>query len=254
MRVIVKQQDNHRDNHSQIRPRILVRKVWRVQLFTLNTIVQRSTNYWVVASVMIIDYCPESNLISMITVYSSHCLAVPSTGSVDNYVLTDISVRFFGNRMSSLDTSYGGGTEVCMLGMSSGMCNRARVTYIPSKRDRQFAEKNNMYVKPKKSVPFCLTTAMPLPHGCWIRRMVVFVFGVAAKQCGAVKRSANHISEDMQSGQPTVECFMQWRMEEAIYLMTRAECCVSVLFDKLANAWSMLVLFCLLQFMLQVQK
>ena len=73
-----------------------------------------------------------------------------------------------------------------------------------------FVKKNNyLYVKPKKSVPFCLTTVVPLPHGCWIRGMVVFVFEVASRQCGAVKRSANHISEDKQSGQPKVECFMQ---------------------------------------------
>ena len=39
----------------------------------------------------------------------------------------------------------------------------------------------------------------------------------------------------MQSGQPKVECFMQCRMEEAIYLMTRAEYCGSVPFDKLAD-------------------
>ena len=110
--------------------------MWRVQLFTpgtVNTIcirseqVQRSANHWVVASV--IDYCPESCLISRITVYSSHSFAVPSTGSVDNYnVLTDISMRFFGNWTSSLDTSYRGGTELCMLGMRPGM----------SKGDRQF--------------------------------------------------------------------------------------------------------------------
>ena len=53
-----------------------------------------------------------------------------------------------------------------------------------------FVEKKNMYVKPKKSEPFCLTTAVPLHHGCWIRGMVVFVSDVVAKQCGAVKRSA----------------------------------------------------------------
>ena len=120
--------------------------MWRVQLFTpgtVNTIcirleqVQRSANHWVVASV--IDYCSESCLISRITVYSSHTFAVPSTGSVDNYnVLTDISMRFFGNWTSSLDTSYRGGTELCMLGMRSGMGNRMRMTYIPSKGDRQF--------------------------------------------------------------------------------------------------------------------
>ena len=70
-----------------------------------------------------------------------------------------------------------------------------------------------LYIKLKKSVLFCLTTAVPLPHGCWIRGMVVFVSEVATKQDGAVKRPANHISEDMQSGQSKVECFMQCRME-----------------------------------------
>ena len=87
-----------------------------------------------------------------------------------------------------------------------------------------FVEKNNVLrVKPKKSVPFCLTIAVPLAtlisYGCWIR----------------INRSANHISVDMQSGQPKVEYFMQFRMEEAIYLMTRADYCVSVPFDKLAD-------------------
>ena len=89
--------------------------MWRVQLFTpgtINTIcicpeqVQRLANHWVVSSVT--DYCPESYLISRITVYFSHSFAVPSTGSVDNYnVLTDISMRFFGNWMSSLDVVTG---------------------------------------------------------------------------------------------------------------------------------------------------
>ena len=156
--IAVEQQDKHLDDRVNIlKAKIILipsrllgqprsTKVWRVQLFTpgtVNTIcirseqVQRSANHWVVASV--IDYCPESCLISRITVYSSHSFAVPSTGSVDNYnVLTDISMKFFGNWTSSLDTSYRGGTKLCMLGMRPGMGNKMRVTYISSKGDQQF--------------------------------------------------------------------------------------------------------------------
>ena len=45
-----------------------------------------------------------------------------------------------------------------------------------------------------------LCKLVSVPAGCWIRAMVIFASEVVAKQCGAVKRCANHISEDRQSG------------------------------------------------------
>lgn len=91
-----------------------------------------------------------------------------------------------------------------------------------------------------------------MPAGCWVRAIVKFESEVVAKQRGPVKRCANHISEDKQSGMisftivhnynfvlpgqlSNAEHFIQCRMDEAVYFMMREHYCVSVPFDKLVG-------------------
>ena len=90
-----------------------------------------------------------------------------------------------------------------------------------------------------------------VPTGCWLRAMVIFASEVVAKQCGAVRRCPNHISEDRQAGKvqlcncssiivllgqlTNVDHFVQCRMEEAVYFTMGGHYCVSVPFDKLVG-------------------
>ena len=83
------------------------------------------------------DYVLKSYQISRITFYSARTVTTLSTGTSGN-IFTDFMFQPFGSWTESSNVQYVGGRELRESQVVSAQGCRGRITYYPSKRDRQF--------------------------------------------------------------------------------------------------------------------